>query len=138
MLFLHSEDTLREAIIASRTAGSDTLWSNDNLYKHLSFLASSFTNKVCLSLPHVQRCSVVANGGSQNETSSRIVIDTFFFRATAMVPLPQKVIVMLENQVSVIHPRLSQMDTIIDYTAIVTESSIAGAFFTIFLCLRIV
>jgi hypothetical protein len=48
-----------------------------------------------------------------------------------MVPSPQKVIVMLENQVSVIHPRLSQMDAIsgiIDYTAIVAESSIAGAF----------
>ena len=49
-----------------------------------------------------------------------------------MVPSPQKVVVMLENQVSVIHPRLSQMDTIsgiIDYTAIVAESPIASAFF---------
>ncbi len=67
----------------------------------------------------------------QNKISSRMVIDTFFFRSTAMVPLPQKVIVMLENQISAVHPRLSKMDTIsgiVDYTAIVADSTIAGAF----------
>jgi hypothetical protein len=58
----------------------------------------------------------------QNETSSRMVIDTFFFRSTAMVPPPQKVIVMLENQISAVHPRL------VDYTAVVANSTIAGAF----------
>jgi hypothetical protein len=60
-----------------------------------------------------------------------MVIDTFFFRSTAMVPSPQKMIVMLESQVSAVPPRLSEMDTIsgiIDYTAVVAESSIAGAF----------
>ena len=55
-----------------------------------------------------------------------MVIDTFLFRSTAMVSSPQKVIVLLENKVSVIHPRMSR---IIDYTAIVAKSSIAGAFF---------
>lgn len=71
--------------------------------------------------------------------SSRMVIDTFFFRSTAMVPYPQKVIVMVENKVPVIHPRVSQMDTIsgiVDYTAIVAELSIAGVFW-LFLCLCI-
>ena len=47
-----------------------------------------------------------------------------------MVPPPQKVVVMLENPVSVIHPRLSR---IVDYTAIVAKSSIAGAFFYLIL-----
>lgn len=48
-----------------------------------------------------------------------------------MVPPPQKVIVMLDNRVAVVHPRLSQMDTvsgIIDYTAVVADSPIAGVF----------
>ncbi|KAM6496492.1 hypothetical protein JOM56_006965 [Amanita muscaria] len=108
LLYLHPEDTLRDAIITSRIVGSDKLWSNDNMYKHLAFLASSFTDK--------------------NETSSRMVIDTFFFRSTAMVPPPQKVIVMLENQISTVYPRLSKMDTIsgiVDYTAVVANSTIA-------------
>ncbi|KAK2467651.1 hypothetical protein APHAL10511_000506 [Amanita phalloides] len=47
LLYLHPEVTLQEAIIASRTVGSDKLWSNDNMYNHLSFLASSFTDKIC-------------------------------------------------------------------------------------------
>ncbi|KAG8902133.1 hypothetical protein FRB99_004820 [Tulasnella sp. 403] len=114
LLYLHPEATLREAIIASRTAGSDKLWSNDNMYKHLSLFASSFTDN--------------------NKTSSRMVIDTFFFRSTAMVPLPQKMIVMLGNPVRVVHPRLSQMDKIsgvIDYTAVVAESSIADSYICI-------
>ncbi|KAJ3514497.1 hypothetical protein NMY22_g14712 [Coprinellus aureogranulatus] len=120
MLYPKPEAALREAIVASRTLGSDKFWSNDNMYKHLSFLANSFTNK--------------------NETSSRQVIDTFFFRSTAMVPSPQKVIVMLENQVSAIHPISSQTDTIpgiIDYAAVVAESSVAGWVFALFVCLRV-
>jgi len=131
LLYLHPEAALREAIIASRTVGSDKLWSNDNMYRHLAFLASSFTDKVCsLSTPSA---IFVAYGAPQNETSSRMVIDTFFFRLTAMVPPPQKVIVMLENQISAVHPRLSKMDTIsgiVDYTAVVADSTIAGAFWT--------
>ncbi|KAK2467650.1 hypothetical protein APHAL10511_000505 [Amanita phalloides] len=45
-----------------------------------------------------------------------------------MIPSPQKVIVMLENQVSAVHPRQSRMDTIsgiIDYTAVVAQTTIA-------------
>lgn len=60
-----------------------------------------------------------------------MVIETFFFRSIDMVPSPQKAIVMLDNHVSAVHPRVSQMDTIsgiIDYTAVVAESSMAGAF----------
>jgi hypothetical protein len=48
-----------------------------------------------------------------------------------MVPPPQKVIVMLEKQVFAVHPMLSKIDTIsgiVDYTAIVADSTIAGAF----------
>ncbi|KAJ3518147.1 hypothetical protein NMY22_g13815 [Coprinellus aureogranulatus] len=48
-----------------------------------------------------------------------------------MVPSPQKVVVMLENQV----PISSQTDTIpgiIDYTAVVAESSVAGWVFALF------
>jgi len=60
-----------------------------------------------------------------------MVIDTFFFRTTAMVPHPHKVVVMLENSVLAVHPGKPQMDTIsgiIDYTSIVAESTIAGGF----------
>ncbi|KAF8716601.1 hypothetical protein AX14_012294 [Amanita brunnescens Koide BX004] len=105
LLYLHPEGTLRDAIIASRIVGSDKLWSNDNMYKHLAFLASSFTDK------------------TWNEISSRM-----FFRSTAMVPPPQKAIVMLKNQIPAVRPRLSKMDTIsgiLDYTAIVAHSAIA-------------
>lgn len=49
MLYLHPE--IPQAITASRNIGSDKLWSNDNMYKHLSFLAGSFTNKVCFYTP---------------------------------------------------------------------------------------
>ena len=65
----------------------------------------------------------------QNETSSRMVIDTFF-RSTAMIP-PQKAIMMLKTQIPAVRPRLSRMDTvsgIVDYTAVVANSTIAGAF----------
>lgn len=61
MLYLQPEDTLREAINASRNVGSDKLWSNDNMYKHLSFLANSFTNKVrflCLTSSDVLQLTV--------------------------------------------------------------------------------
>ncbi|KAF8725178.1 hypothetical protein AX14_008289 [Amanita brunnescens Koide BX004] len=77
------------------------------MYKHFAFLASSVTNK--------------------NETSSLMVIDTFFFRLITMVPPSQKVIVMLKNQISVVHPRLLKMNTIlgiVDYTAVITNSTI--------------
>jgi len=49
-----------------------------------------------------------------------MIIDTFFFRTTAMVPHPHKVVVMLEDSVLAVHPRKLQTDTtsgIIDYTA---------------------
>ena len=71
----------------------------------------------------------------QNETSSRMIIDTFFFRSTAMVQPPQKVIVMLEKQVSAVHPRPPKRDTIsgvVDYTAVVADSTIAGVFLSCF------
>ena len=56
LLYLHPEDTLlRDAIIVSQTIGSDNLWSN----KHLAFLASSFTDKICF---HSQHCSVAYDG----------------------------------------------------------------------------
>ena len=48
MLYLQPKATLRQEIITSRNVSDDKLWSNDNMYKHLSFLASSFTNRVCL------------------------------------------------------------------------------------------
>ena len=88
-----------------------------------------------------RRASFCSLRRPQNETSSRMVIDTFFFRSTAMVPPPQKVIVMLENQISAVHPRLSKMDTIsgiVDYTAVVADSTIAGTFLSCSWCLRVV
>ena len=46
-----------------------------------------------------------------------------------MVPSPEKVIVMLENQIPAVRPTQSRMETvsgIIDYTAVVAASAIAG------------
>ena len=64
-----------------------------------------------------------------------MVIDTFFFRTTAMVPPSLKVVVILENNVPAVPPRKSRMDTIsgiIDYTAIVAQSTVAGVSVTLF------
>ncbi|KAF8706299.1 hypothetical protein AX14_013811 [Amanita brunnescens Koide BX004] len=83
------------------------------MYKHLAFLPSTFTD--------------------ENETSSRMVIDTIFFRSTAMIP-PQKAIMMLKTQIPAVRPRLSRMDTvsgIVDCTAVVANSTIAGNYIRI-------
>ena len=58
-----------------------------------------------------------------------MIIDTFFFRSTAMIPSPQKMVVMLETPVSAAQARLKQLDTIsgiIDYTVIVAASNLAS------------
>ncbi|KAF6744292.1 hypothetical protein DFP72DRAFT_1095284 [Ephemerocybe angulata] len=104
MLKLKPWDELREAIATSRDIGSGELWSNDMMYKHLLFLFGSFKDK--------------------NETPSRTLIDTFFFRAGAMIPPPHKLVMMLENTVPASVPRESNMDTIY-YTAIVAEKQLA-------------
>ena len=57
-----------------------------------------------------------------------MIVDTFF-RSTAMVPSPKKVVVMLEDQISAVRPTQSRTETvsgIIDYTAVVAASSVAG------------
>ncbi|KAG5640518.1 hypothetical protein DXG03_008228 [Asterophora parasitica] len=111
LLLLRPWAELRSAVVTSQALGSDQLWSNDAMYRHLTFLANSFTAK--------------------NGTSARMVIDTLFFRSTAMVPPPQKIIVVLENQVPAVQPRQSEPDTIsgiVDYTAVVVDSKIAKAY----------
>ena len=124
MLYPTQGGALREAIDTSRTLGSDKLWSNETMYKHLSFLASPFTTQVC---SHSSMFSyVLQQRPLQNGASSRVIIDTF--RSTAMVPSPKKVVVMLENQISAVRPARSRMETvsgIINYAAVVAASSVA-------------
>ena len=58
-----------------------------------------------------------------------MIIDTFFFRSIAMVPSPEKVVVMLENQIPAVRPTQSRRETVsglIDYTAVVAVLAIAG------------
>ncbi|EAU91843.1 hypothetical protein CC1G_04610 [Coprinopsis cinerea okayama7 len=108
MLFLQDQEKLRDAIESTRQLGATELWSNGNMYRHLSFLSNTYNNV--------------------NEASSRMFIDAFFFRTTAMVPSDQRVVIMLEKPVPSARPRESKMDTVsgvIDYTALVADARIA-------------
>ncbi|KAG6916683.1 hypothetical protein DXG01_005805 [Tephrocybe rancida] len=107
MLVLQGQEKLRDAIESTRELGVAELWSNENMYKHLSFLSNTYSN---------------------NKTSSRMFIDGFFFRTAAMVPSDQRVVVMLEKPVPSARPRESMMDTVsgvIDYTALLADARIA-------------
>jgi len=108
LLLLHGTDQLRDEIDSTRQRGAAGLWSNDNLYKHLEFLLNTYTK--------------------QNETSTRMFIDVFFFRVATMVPPDKRVVLMLEKSVPIVHPRSSMIDTvsgIIDYTALVADTVVA-------------
>lgn len=49
LLYLSPDDKLRNVILASLKVGSDKLWSNDTMYKHLSFLVDALASRaVCL------------------------------------------------------------------------------------------
>ncbi|KAG6838507.1 hypothetical protein C0991_011092 [Blastosporella zonata] len=105
MLLLQPKEKLRDAIKPTRALGAAELWSDENFYKHLSFLSNTYSN--------------------ENEASSRMFIDAFFFRTVAMVPPDQRVVMMLEKHVPSARPRASKMDTVsgvIDYTALVTDA----------------
>ncbi|TEB33894.1 hypothetical protein FA13DRAFT_1789696 [Coprinellus micaceus] len=84
-VLIPQEDKLRSAIESTRNRGSDKLWSDENMYKHLTFLSNTYTNA--------------------NETSSRMLIDTVFFRTAAMVPPDQRMVVMLETLVPTVRPK---------------------------------
>ena len=51
MLVLHGQDELRDAIEPTRELGTAELWSDENMYKHLSFLSNTYTNMVLLFGP---------------------------------------------------------------------------------------
>ena len=100
LLYLRPEATVRDALLGLSGLKICNLWTNDNMYKHLVFLASSFMVKVCFhSLTQTLFRSLC-----RRHTSSRMAVD-YFFRSTAMVPPPQKVIAMLENKISAVHLR---------------------------------
>jgi hypothetical protein len=49
VLIPQGEDKLRSAIESTRNRGSDKLWSDENMYKHLTFLSNTYTNAVPIS-----------------------------------------------------------------------------------------
>jgi hypothetical protein len=72
--------------------------------------------------------------GLQNETSSRMLIDTFF-RTAVMVPPDQRMIVMLETPVPTVRPKESKAETVsgvMDYTCLVADADLARTYS--FLC----
>ncbi|KAF7971847.1 hypothetical protein HWV62_19779 [Athelia sp. TMB] len=82
------------AIAAARTAGADELWSHAHLVAHLAFLVRTTAH---------------------NDTApARTVIDALFFRAAAMAPPPQRVLVVHDA-----HPG-------VDYTAVVAADADAA------------
>ncbi|TEB33909.1 hypothetical protein FA13DRAFT_1763439, partial [Coprinellus micaceus] len=99
LLIPQGEDELRSAIESTRNCGSDKL--------HLAFLSNTYTNA--------------------NETSSRMLIDTPFFRTAAMVPPDQRMVVMLETPVPTVRPKESKAETVsgvMDYTCLVADADL--------------
>ncbi|KAF6744290.1 hypothetical protein DFP72DRAFT_1078836 [Ephemerocybe angulata] len=99
LLHLKSPDEISEPVAASRNLGSDKQWSDGMMHQHISFLSNNFTSK---------------------RIFSRAVIDTFMFRATVMIPPPDKLVVVSED--------ITPMDINpggINYTAIVGNPNVA-------------
>jgi len=108
VLGLRGPDKIRDAIDSTRQRGAAELWSDETMYKHLTFLSNTFANK--------------------NEAASRMFIETFFFRSAAMVLPDKRVVVMLAKQVTSVHPKQSAKDMvsgIIDYIALVADIKVA-------------
>ncbi|KAG6916734.1 hypothetical protein DXG01_005554 [Tephrocybe rancida] len=96
-----------ERVEKSRLVGKDQFWSSAGMYQHLALLERLIPR--------------------DNEAASRAWIDTFFFRASAMVGPEQRMVLDMENciPVTAINPlSLATISGYTNYTALVAEADI--------------
>ncbi|GLB43771.1 hypothetical protein LshimejAT787_1402830 [Lyophyllum shimeji] len=100
-----------ERVETSKQLGKAEFWSSTHMYHHLAVLEN-----------------LVAN---ENEATSRVWIDTFLFRASAMMPQGQRMVLNMEHDIPPTSINPSTMSTIAgisDYTAVVTGESDADVY----------
>ncbi|TFL04235.1 hypothetical protein BDV98DRAFT_502919, partial [Pterulicium gracile] len=103
LIKLQESESLKQEIDATRKLGVNETWSNDYMYKNLTFLFN--------------------NSPRTSEAASRLIIDTFLFRAACMIPSDRKVVMELEKPVPVVKPLASKLHMLsgyIDYTVLLT------------------
>ena len=112
----------------TKNLGGDQLWSSDNLWRHLNVLKRLVPKSVCLP-------------GHQKEASARMWIDPFFFRAAAMLPPSERMILSPEITIPATvsrEPGLFTLSGVVDYSiAVLEEGHDAGLLF-FNLCLLLV
>ncbi|KAH8981792.1 hypothetical protein EDB86DRAFT_3130584 [Lactarius hatsudake] len=108
--FIVLKPNSEERIAATASLGQNELWSSANLHRHLHLLGNVIPRKT--------------------EASSHAWIDAFFFRASAMLPLDQHVILNMEQIVPTMTTRpltFPSLSGLVDYFAIVANQRVATA-----------
>lgn len=111
--FLDLKPQLDSRIKKTSLLGNDQLWCSDNMYRHLTMLERQVSRKT--------------------EASARAWIDTFFFRAMAMVPPTERMVLNMEYTVPSPTIRPQSFGTIsgrTDYTAIIAKPGAATVLLT--------
>ncbi|KAE9401731.1 hypothetical protein BT96DRAFT_974660 [Gymnopus androsaceus JB14] len=93
-----------ERIKRSKSIGKDEFWSSAQMYLHLALLERLVPR--------------------ENETTSRPWIDTFFYRASAMVASGKRMVINMEH----VMPTSSMNTGFTYYTAVIAENSAAAAY----------
>jgi hypothetical protein len=118
-----------ERVAATISLGQNELWSSVNFNRQLLLLGGLVSRTVCNNLS-----TFAFLIPSQNEASTRAWIETFFFRASTLLPPNQCMALSMEHIVPASSlSSLSTLSGLVDYTAIVASQDIAGKFCLTFL-----
>ena len=127
--FLDLKGRLEPRITETSLLGCDQLWCSDNMYRHRTILELQISRTVCqllfISWP-------TFNYTRQTEASARAWINTFFFRAMAMVPPTQWMVLNMEYTGPPTRIRPQSFATISGrtyYTAIIAKPGAASESF---------
>jgi hypothetical protein len=119
---------VEKAAITS-SLGLDQFWSSANFHCHLEALQSLVPNVVSTTY-HTFACTYLTSPLhlNQNEKSAHPWIDAFFFRASAMVPPNEQMVLSLEQVIQqTMHPSSSTTPSgFIDYTAVIADKNHAS------------
>ncbi|TDL20238.1 hypothetical protein BD410DRAFT_773183 [Rickenella mellea] len=111
--WLERKPDLKARITASTSLGQNKVWTSNLLYKHLLMLENQVHNK--------------------KEAASRLWIDAFLFRASAMLSPGQETIITPEHTILpiVISPEsLSTLSGSLDYSAVIPRRRVAAPNFS--------
>lgn len=124
--FMLLKPDLEERIMATMSLGQNELWSSTNMHRQLLWLQGLIPREVCNDLSTFALLILC-----QAEASSHMWIDTFFFRACAMLPPHHDAVLNVDHVVPAMTFSQSSPATLsglVNYTAVVPSPQAAGKF----------